>query len=297
MGDGTIVNETGVVTMDADGSIADAGWTEGVEDTMTWIGKHAGQDAHAFVDAPLLVLNADKQRPCEKRVGQGYGRWKVSANSTNRSSRRLAGVRLRELLEASGWRYDDGTEGSASDGRTVSECYSYTTLVGAKEFGYDDERPRYKRKPPRMRTAEWRPIRAEACDELIRRMERLRFSDPPLSLSSHPVTARLLNEPSPMADRPYKHTLASPHGPRRCGTATEPSAARFWAPTIRRSTSAEDGQQSLRPRARLQSPTCSSQRACRTLELEQSPLPDSARFARPRGDERCVSDSRRSRSA
>ena len=37
--------------------------------------------------------------PSERR----YGRWKVSANSTNLGSRRLAGVALLGLLEDRGW--------------------------------------------------------------------------------------------------------------------------------------------------------------------------------------------------
>lgn len=146
--DAEVVNETGVVAVEPDGSIAAAGWTTGVESTAAWIDDHAGPDAIAFVDAPLLVLNTEKQRLCEKRVGQRYGRWKVSANSTNTHSPRLAGVRLREVLEARGWRYDDGTSGPPSTGQAVSECYPYTALVGAEELGYPDERPRYKRKPP-----------------------------------------------------------------------------------------------------------------------------------------------------
>jgi hypothetical protein len=39
-------------------------------------------------------------------------------------------------------------DGPASASRTVSACYPYTALVGAEELGYDDERPKYKRKPP-----------------------------------------------------------------------------------------------------------------------------------------------------
>ncbi len=144
-----MVNETGAVAIEPDVSIAAAGWTVGVEATAAWIDEHAGARATVFIDAPLLVLNSKKQRLCEKQVGQRYGRWKVSANSTNKDSSRLAGVRLRAMLETMGWRYDDGTTGPPSAGRTISECYPYTALVGAHELGYSDERPRYKRKPPR----------------------------------------------------------------------------------------------------------------------------------------------------
>ena len=99
---------------------------------------------------------------------QRYGKWKVSANSTNLDSPRLGGVALRQALEERGFRYDDGIDGPPESGRVVSECYPYTTIVGYEPFGYD-ERPLYKRSPKRMRVAEFRPIRAQACDDLIGR--------------------------------------------------------------------------------------------------------------------------------
>ena len=45
----------------------------------------------------------------------------------------------------------------------------------------------------------------EACDELINRIAALRLATPSIDLESHPVTARLLTEKSPLADRAYKH--------------------------------------------------------------------------------------------
>lgn len=67
----------------------------------------------------------------------------MSANSTNQSSPRQAGVLLRERLEESGWSYDDGRGGPRDGGPVFSECNPYTTLVGAAELGYDQESPRY----------------------------------------------------------------------------------------------------------------------------------------------------------
>jgi hypothetical protein len=135
---------------------------------------HATDAAVLFVDAPLVVLNADKQRLCEKQVGQRYGRWKVSANSTNLASPRLAGVRFKRELEVCGWIYADGIAGPPRGGRVVSECYPYTAIVGADELGYGSERPLYKRKPKGLSVAAWRPVRAGACDVLIQRVADLR---------------------------------------------------------------------------------------------------------------------------
>lgn len=199
------VNETGVVACDETGVVVSAGWTIGVQDAVRWIESVAGQDTIAFVDAPLVVLNEGGQRVCETQVGQRYGRWKVSANSTNLKSTRTAGIQLRTELELLGWRYDDGVKGPSRSGRRFSECYPYATLVGATELGYEHERPRYKRGPRGMPTAQWRPLRAEACDELIARLARLREASPPLDLRSHPVTAGLVDEQSPSLNRAYKH--------------------------------------------------------------------------------------------
>ncbi len=157
-----------------------------------------------FIDAPLIVTNATGQRLCEKHAGQSYGRWYVAANSTNLASRRLGGVALLAALEEEGFRYDDGIDGPLSSGRIVSECYPYTTIVGYEPFGYD-LRPLYKRKPKSMRTKEFKPVRAAACDELIRCIAALADADPPLDLRSHEVTRKLLEEPSPLDNRAYKH--------------------------------------------------------------------------------------------
>jgi predicted RNase H-like nuclease len=198
-------NETGVVAVNGSGEILDAGWTTGVEQTVSWVERMAADVTLAMIDAPLVVVNPTGQRLCERQVGQRYGRWKVSANSTNLGSARLAGMVLRYQLERAGWRYDDGHAGPPTMGRVISEVYPYTTIVGATEFGYEVERPVYKRKPPGTTADGFRAMRASACDELVVRLVRLRMADPPIDLQSHPTTALLLDEASPSADRAYKH--------------------------------------------------------------------------------------------
>jgi predicted RNase H-like nuclease len=198
------VNETGVVALEPSGNVRDAGWAIGVGAAVAWICDHAETDTLVFIDAPLLVANPTGQRLCEAHVGQRYWRWSVSANSTNTGSPRLGGVALLRALEHNGFSYDDGIDGPPSSGRVVSECYPYTTIVGYEPFGYD-VRPLYKRKPKAMLTAEFRAVRAASCDELIERVAELTHADPPLDLRSHEVTRKLLEEPSPLDDRAYKH--------------------------------------------------------------------------------------------
>jgi predicted RNase H-like nuclease len=198
------VNETGIVALEPTGHVRDAGWAVGVDAAVAWICAHTEPDTLVFIDAPLVVTNPTGQRLCETHVGQRYWRWSVSANSTNTASRRLGGVALLKALENKGFSYDDGIDGPPRFGRLVSECYPYTTIVGYGPFGYD-VRPLYKRKPKSMRTAEFRTVRAAACDELIQRVAALPHVDPPLDLRSHDTTRKLLQERSPLESAAYKH--------------------------------------------------------------------------------------------
>jgi predicted RNase H-like nuclease len=197
-------NRSGVVALAADGAIDDAGWTIGLDQTIAWAQTWADDDTILFVDAPLVITNLNGQRLADKQVGQRYGRWWVSVNSVNTRSARQAGVRLRDRLEALGWRYSDGREGPAQGGKVVSECYPYTAIVGAEELEYDDKRPAYKRGKKGMPAAQAWPIRVAACDELIRRLARLRTADPPMTLRSHAETRRLYEESSPSTPMAYK---------------------------------------------------------------------------------------------
>jgi len=191
------------VALEPDGRIVNAGWTSGLAETIEWIEANALEDTLLFVDAPLLIDNEDGQRLAERQVGQRYGKWWVSANSTNTKSPRQAGVHLRRRLEGRGWHYDDGLDGPPERGRVLSECYPYTAIVGVPELGYDDKRPPYKRAPKGMRAKDAWPLRTSACDELIRRFAGL-VSDIPIDLLSNPETKALVELPSPAVAARYK---------------------------------------------------------------------------------------------
>ena len=93
----------------------------------------------------------------------------------------------------------------AADAVVFFEAYPHTTLVGAEEFGYPDARPRYKRLDPGLPAAERRRRRAEVCDDLVSRLQALTSATPPLDLDTHPVTALLAAEPSPLKESAHKH--------------------------------------------------------------------------------------------
>ncbi|WP_193750462.1 DUF429 domain-containing protein [Curtobacterium luteum] len=197
-------NETGLVAMDADGTITDAGWARGVDAVTDWVAEHVGPRTLVAVDASLVVTNATGIREAERQVGQRYGRWKVAANPTNLASAASAGARLLDRLTALGVGYVDNTTAMRErTGPAAFECYPYTTLVGVEELGYDDERPRYKRLDTRIPAAEARIRRAVAFDTLVHRL-RTTPLDPPFLLDSHPLTAGLA-EPSGVHGPAHKH--------------------------------------------------------------------------------------------
>lgn len=234
-------SETGVVCLRDDGRILDAGWTVGIDETVRWIMETIEVGDTVAIDAPLVVINPSGMRDCERQVGQRYGKWKVSANSTNLTRTSLGGVKLRERLENLGLIYDDGVKPLAASHTNVFECYPYTAIVGAEELGYDIERPRYKRPDTRLPLAERRLARAAAFDELVWRIVDLKAATVPVDVMSHPLTADLANSPSPLAASDYKHRedlldavlcawtagLWSKHKLDRCqvlGTESEPDA-------------------------------------------------------------------------
>ncbi|QWS34877.1 DUF429 domain-containing protein [Curtobacterium aetherium] len=197
-------NETGLAALDTDGRVLDAGWARGVDDVTTWIAEHLGPRTLIAVDASLVVTNPTGIREAERQVGQRYGRWKVAANPTNAASAASAGTQLLGRLSALGVTYVSDTASMRDrTGPAVFECYPYTTLVGVEEFGYDDERPRYKRLDTSVPPAVARQRRAVAFDDLVQRI-RTTPLDPPLGLDGHPAT-RELATPSVLHGPTHKH--------------------------------------------------------------------------------------------
>ncbi|WNY35235.1 DUF429 domain-containing protein [Curtobacterium flaccumfaciens] len=193
-----------MVAMDSDGTITDAGWARGVDAVTDWIAAHLGQRSLIAVDASLVVTNPTGIRESERQVGQRYGRWKVAANPTNQASAASAGsallgpadrtrrrVRLRHGRHA-------GTDRSG-DVR-VLPVHDAGGGGGAR---VRRRTPRYKRLDLRIPAAEARARRAEAFDELVRRLRETPL-DPPLLLDSHPLTQRLA-DPSVLHGPTHKH--------------------------------------------------------------------------------------------
>lgn len=200
-----LANETGLAIIDERGTVLDAGWARGIDAVFAWLVHNAQPGAVIAIDAPVVIPNATGMRLAERQVGMAYGNRKVAANASNRSMGWQGGVALRHRLEAAGFVYTSGLTPAGATQRTFFECYPYTTLVGMAELGYDVERPRYKRLDPSLPAPLGRQRRAEACDELIRRLSALASAVPPLDISSHPIGRQLIETASPVGQIPYKH--------------------------------------------------------------------------------------------
>ena len=198
-------NESGLACIDETGRVIEAGWARGIDEVVDWIQRLGEPGAVLAIDAPLVVNNPTGMRECERETASRYGRWHVAANASNQALPHLGGVTLRGRLEQLGWAYTDGLDPIGAQMPSFLECYPYTTLVGAPEFGYDDKRPRYKRMGSALPILERRAARALVCDDLIERMWRLHAASPPLDLATHEASDSLVTEPTPLADAAYKH--------------------------------------------------------------------------------------------
>lgn len=122
---GKPANPSGLVALDTSGQILDAHLKTGLDEIAAWISSFDQPDILCFIDAPLVVSNSSGMRECEREVGQRYGRWKVSANSTNTASQNRGVSRSAKLSRTTGgdtamaWTAPQQTAGqSASATRT-----------------------------------------------------------------------------------------------------------------------------------------------------------------------------------
>ena len=197
-------NETGVVAVDRPARILDAGWA--AASTRPRRGWRPGRRRHDR-DGRRPARRLQPDRACGRASGGRTALRPLEGLGQRLQPRPSGAGRRRSLpaLAADGWRCADGRDGPPHAGRWLYEVFLYTTLVGAAELGYDAERPVYKRRPRLLTPAAFRRSGLPTRDELVRRLDGLRHADPPIDLRSHPATAALRDEPTPLADRAVKH--------------------------------------------------------------------------------------------
>ena len=91
-------NSSGLYVIDKSGVSVSSSYVRSDQDIIAFIAGHAHPAGNIIViDAPLICINESGQRPCEKRVGQLYGKYDASCHSSN--TRDKAGQRGPKLID------------------------------------------------------------------------------------------------------------------------------------------------------------------------------------------------------
>ena len=111
---------------------------------LDFIIEHATEDTVVAIDAPLIIRNHTRQRPCERLIGKRFGKYKASAHSSNLTLYPEAGsVRLASELKKRGFAHDVSPQSDRRrPGRWFFEVYPHPAQVVL--FGLSERIP-YKK--------------------------------------------------------------------------------------------------------------------------------------------------------
>lgn len=99
-----------------------------LQGVRSFITKHTTLRTFAAIDAPLIIMNATGQRPCETAVGKRYGAREASCHTSNlRLYPDATSVALAKDLVVEG--YVHAPEAIRTSGRVVLEVYPHAALV------------------------------------------------------------------------------------------------------------------------------------------------------------------------
>lgn len=128
-------NNTGVAVLRGDksgaGLVESAAGVTSMSGVVGFVEKHAIDTTVIAIDAPLIVKNRTGSRPCERLVGERFGKFHASCHSSNLARNpNPAGVRLVSELGALGFKHDlDLTKANGRDGRWLFEVYPHPAMV------------------------------------------------------------------------------------------------------------------------------------------------------------------------
>ena len=138
-------NPSGVAVLDADGRLIRSG-TLGDDVAILDFIADVEPGLVVAMDAPLIVPNLTGSRPCEREVGQLFGRYGASCHPSNRSRAEFAvQPRAARLAAAAGWVMDPAVR-PAPNHSVCLEVYPHPAMVVL--FGLTRIIP-YKNKPGR----------------------------------------------------------------------------------------------------------------------------------------------------
>lgn len=182
-------NHSGIVVARGDDSGATAHFASAGIATLDGVARfvldHATTNTVVAIDAPLIIRNANGQRPCETEVSKRFGAFHAGAHSTNLDKYPDAPpCRLVATLEREGFIHEPLPHTSASrDGKWMFEVYPHPAIVNLFDLSHII---RYKKGS----ASEKREGLAVLRDYL----GALRDFDPPLNYSGE-VQSRLFEPP------------------------------------------------------------------------------------------------------
>jgi predicted RNase H-like nuclease len=159
-----------------DGSVVDSGIRYSQAEIIAWAAPHTASACLVAIDAPLVVINPDGQRPCEKLLAHCFGRYGAGPHSSNlRMASFAKGIRGAQIAAALGLSIDPVFD-DHQPVRTAIEVFPHPALVAL--FGVA-ESLKYKAKAGR-------PLlkRQEAFGTLVDCLESLKDRTPSLDVSS-----------------------------------------------------------------------------------------------------------------
>lgn len=119
---------TGLAELDADGRLARSASVRTDDEIADFVGG-PGPGVVAAIDAPLIVENDVGRRPCEREIGELFGRHSAGAYPANRGNPAFRpeprGARLAQRL---GWDIDPGVR-PASTRSVAIEVYPHPAMV------------------------------------------------------------------------------------------------------------------------------------------------------------------------
>lgn len=164
---------TGVAAVDAWGRLRHVGVAGDDDDVLAQLAPYVGGDCVVAVDAPLVVVNATGNRPCEAALNRDFRRFEAGAHPANTGLAWFAdGGRGARLCRALGLELDPATPAR----RRAYEVYPHAASVALFRL---PKTLKYKQKPGRDVAA----LRSELV-RLMGLLENLRNATPPLDLAS-----------------------------------------------------------------------------------------------------------------
>jgi predicted RNase H-like nuclease len=141
-----------------------------LQNVVDCIISHSKSNTVIAIDAPLIIDNETGQRPCEKSIGQKFGKYHAAAHSSNlKRYPDPGGVRLAQYLEEKGFSHSPNpTTDKLRTGRWFFEVYPHPAHVVLFDL---DRIIKYKK----GRVAEKR----RGLQKLCQHLKKLVGADPP----------------------------------------------------------------------------------------------------------------------